>query len=258
MKTDFTKMQGLGNDFVVLLGPVEFEVEQIAKICDRHRGIGADGLLVVTSIDRTHVDMKYYNADGSVAEMCGNGLRCVTKFAVDSKLVQPGVFKVNTDAGTLEVNWDGNDHNHIETQIGKATSTNKPLMLRGFDLYEANVGNPHAVIFVDDVISAPVASAGPKIETDSHFPNKTNVEFVQVVNKNKLSVRVWERGVGETQACATGMVAAASVATKLDKTQWPVDVTVPGGTAKIWLDHDGYVRMTGPAQTIFSGTIVLR
>ncbi len=252
---DFTKMHGLGNDFIVLKGPIEIKPEQIHQLCDRHTGVGADGLLIISSAEKG-VKMDYWNSDGSVAEMCGNGLRCVVRFAVDNQMVKPGEFIVQTAVGPLKVVWDGEDPKAIEVQVGKASAEDQPFTVCGESFYEANVGNPHAVMFVENTDSSPVTSLGPRVEHDSHFPNKTNVEFVQIVDKDKLRLRIWERGVGETLACGTGMVAAATVTNKLGKTEFPTVIEVPGGSAAVWRDDEGYSRIKGPAEVVFQGKFV--
>lgn len=251
---NFTKMHGLGNDFVMLKGPLEITTETIATLCDRHTGIGADGLIIV-STEKDFVKMEYWNADGSVAEMCGNGLRCVTRFAVENKLAMPGIFSIQTGAGMLEVSWSGKDEDNIEVQVGKVVTEDNPINIQGEEFYIANVGNPHAITIVPDTDSAPVTSLGPKIEIDAHFPNKTNVEFVQIVDESHAKLRIWERGVGETLACGTGMVSTAMVLKKLGKTKLPITVEVPGGKAFIQLDDEGYSRISGPAVNVFNGSI---
>lgn len=250
MVPHFTKMQGLGNKFIVFKGPITLTTQKVIDYCKAYGSTQADGLLVVTPIDDHSIEMKYWNADGSVAEMCGNGLRCVTRFAVDDKMVVPGRFTVKTDAGPLQVEWDGIDSDKIEVQVGKAIIDSDPVALFGESFYKANVGNPHAVMFVDDTESAPVHELGPKVETDKSFPNKTNVEFVEIRGKHNIRVRTWERGVGETLACGTGMVAAANVAVEIKGSGFPLEVEVLGGKAKVWLDDDGYARMLGPAEVV--------
>ncbi len=248
MPTTYLKMQGLGNEFVICKGPIETNPEQIKKICSKDTGIGADGFLMITPIDQHRVEMKYWNADGSTAEMCGNGLRCTVRFAVDKHFVKPGKFTVNTDVGELEVSWDGIDPSKIEIQVGRVTLNKDPIEIENLKLYLANVGNPHAITFVNDAGNAPVTSLGPLIETNEYFPNKTNVEFVQILSPRKIKLRIWERGVGETKACGTGMVASAIAALEIKDIELPVEVEVPGGKAKIWLDNTGYCRMLGPAE----------
>lgn len=252
MEIPFQRMQGLGNSFIVFKGPLALTSDEVIRYCHMYSD---DGVLVVTPIDKDSVEMQYWNADGSIAEMCGNGLRCVTRFAVDNGMVKPGTFTVVTGAGPLKVEWDGMDPNYIEVQVGKATVNPKPLDLYGEVFYEGNVGNPHAIAFVENIKSAPVKTLGPKVETDEHFPNRTNVEFVSIEDAHTIHVRTWERGVGETQACGTGMVAAANAAATIKEAEFPLTVHVLGGNAKVWLDDEGYTRMTGPAQKILDDSL---
>lgn len=247
MDAPYIKMQGLGNKFIILRGPLTLSSKEVIRYCKKYDANGADGLLVVTPIDDQSVEMKYWNADGSVAEMCGNGLRCVTRFAVDERMVSPGNFIVKTDAGLLKVIWDGKDPNNIEVQVGKAIVETVPIDLLGHSFYKVDVGNPHVVTFVADTETAPVKELGPKIETDSHFPDRTNVEFMQIKDFSNIRLRTWERGVGETLACGTGMVAAANTASAIKGLNFPLEVEVLGGKAKVWLDEEGYTRMVGPA-----------
>lgn len=251
-------MDGLKNDFIVFRGPLKLDSEQVAELCNRNSGIGADGVLVVTGDGQGQIIMEYWNADGSKAEMCGNGLRCVARFAVDNILVQAGKFTVRTPAGPLEVICGTDPSEAVDAQIGKVEADLSPTTLYDCSFYKANVGNPHAVTFVDDVDTAPVTSLGPKVETDKHFPNKTNVEFAQVIDSNRLRLRVWERGVGETSACGTGMVAAAILASNIKKTTLPTIVQVRGGDAKVWIDEKGYARLSGLVKTTSSGQVQIR
>ncbi len=249
-----TKMHGLGNDFVVIKGPMTLPTETIAQLCDRHRGVGADGLLII-SPQADGVRMQYWNADGSTAEMCGNGLRCAARFAVENNLVKAGTFAVETAVGKLKVTWDGVDADAIEGQVGKVMADTKAVTIGDVTFYTATVGNPHAITFVDDTATAPVTTLGPEVEVDKFFPNQTNVEFAQVVDQANIRLRIWERGVGETLACGTGMVSTAVVSHALGKTDLPVTVTVPGGSAKVWIDEAGFACLRGPAVNVFSGTI---
>lgn len=244
MQTELTRMEGLGNSFIILTGPYSNSSKVIASLCTKH---WVDGFLVVIPVNDTLVEMKYWNHDGSIAEMCGNGLRCVARFAVDQKLVTAGKFSVRTDAGVLKVLWDGKDPSKIEVQVGKA-KINGDREIDNTLFTTVDVGNPHAVTFVNNVDDAPVKTLGPIAETNHNFPNKTNVEFVQVISPTQISVRTWERGVGETKACGTGMVAAAVASASKDLIQYPVEVGVLGGSAKVWVDEYGYSRMLGPAQ----------
>lgn len=244
---NYTKMEGLGNTFLIFTGPFKPSAEEVKDYCAQNN---CDGILVAVTISEGLVEMKYWNADGSVAEMCGNGIRCVARFAVDNKLVSAGEFNVKTDAGVLKAKWDGLDAEAIEVQIGKFTLADTPVEIEDREYCVANVGNPHAITFVEDVEDSPVDVIGPKVETNEYFPNRTNVEFVSIESPQVINLRVWERGVGETKACGTGMVAAALTAQRLKKIELPVEVRVPGGSAKIWIDESGYGRMIGPANYV--------
>jgi diaminopimelate epimerase len=162
-------------------------------------------------------------------------------------MVKPGKFVIKTDAGPLQVIWDGKDSDKIEVQIGGVYIDEAPVTLYGFTFHKVNVGNPHAVTFVDNVELAPIKEVGPKVEINDHFPNRTNVEFVQIINSSTIQVRTWERGSGETLACGTAMVAAAAVAVKFKGAHYPIAVNVLGGSARVWLDDEKYMRMVGPA-----------
>jgi diaminopimelate epimerase len=250
MTSRFIKMQGLGNKFVIVMGPLNITTKDVVRYCKEYGDAGADGLLMVTPIDNQTVEMKYWNVDGSPAEMCGNGLRCVTRFAVDNKMVQPGSFVVNTDAGPLKVNWEGVNPEKVEVQVGKVQFDEEPITLYAHTLYIGSIGNPHAVTFVESTEYAPVEEVGPKVEIDNHFPSKTNVEFVQIISPEMVQVRTWERGSGETLACGTGMAFSAAAAVKFKDAHYPLTVKVRGGSARVWLDDEHYVRMVGPAEIV--------
>jgi len=244
---DFTKMQGLGNDFVVVDGPMTLSPGEISSLCDRRFGIGADGVLVVTNGDP--IRMEYWNSDGSAAEMCGNGLRCVARYAYDRGWAPEPDFTVETPVGPMEVRVldDG-----VEVSLG-VTSVVGHTTIDGRRLHLIDVGNPHAVVVVDDPATVDVAGLGSRIESDPQFPNGTNVEFA-VVRDGGVDMRVWERGVGETLACGTGMVAAAFVATKTDRLQGPIAVRVPGGQGEVEF-RDGVAWLRGPAEYSFRGSV---
>lgn len=243
----FTKMQGLGNDFIVLEGPFQLTTDQIVEVCDRKFGIGADGVLVVTNGDP--IRMEYWNADGSVAEMCGNGLRCVALYAYDKGWAAGRNFTVQTPVGVkgVRVLEDG-----IEVEIGRPTVSGH-TSIDDERYHLVDVGNPHAVVLVDDPASVDVPIVGPMVENDPQFPNRTNVEFVSL-SDGQLNMRVWERGVGETMACGTGIVAAAFVASKTDGLTGVIPVSVPGGRASVEL-RDGVAWLKGPAEYSFRGSV---
>jgi diaminopimelate epimerase len=242
---NFTKMQGLGNDFVVLDGPMEFSDEEIAAMCDRRFGIGADGVLVVSRDDS--VRMAYWNADGTIAEMCGNGLRCVARYAYDRGWAPDRNFTVMTAVGErgVRILEDG-----VEAELGRP-GLGGSLTVDGAEYHLVDVGNPHAVTFVDDPSVADVDGVGKTMQ--SQFAAGANIEFARIVD-GVLELRVWERGVGETMACGTGMVAAAAVAAEHHGLTSPIQVDVRGGTAIVEL-RDGVAWIRGPAEYSFRGSV---
>ena len=241
----FTKMQGLGNDFVVLDGPREMSPDEVSWLCDRRFGIGADGLLVVTPGDQ--IRMEYWNADGNPAEMCGNGLRCVARYGFDQGWASGPEFEIVTPVGPRRVRvYEG----EVEVELGLPRLEGRRLV-NGLELHLVNLGNPHAVILVDDPWQIDVKGIGESLQRD--FPDGINVEFV-AVEDDVVTLRVWERGVGETLACGTGMVAAAAAA------QPPVEevtVRVPGGVGIVRLEADT-AWLSGPAEYVFRGSVLGR
>jgi diaminopimelate epimerase len=241
----FTKMQGLGNDFIVVDGPASFDPEEVAALCDRRFGVGADGILVVSRLDP--VRMEYWNADGSAAEMCGNGLRCVARYVYDRGWVRDRDFMVQTPVGVRGARVLGDD---IEVELGPV-SVNGITTIEGMDFHLVDVGNPHAVTFVSDPAVTDVDRIGRLVQ--ERFEMGTNVEFVSV-DGNHLDMRVWERGVGETLACGTGMAAAVAAADEHLAIGTAAEVTVPGGSAAVEI-RDGRAWIRGPAAYSFRGSV---
>ncbi len=241
----FVKMQGLGNDFVVLEGPLSLSPVEIAELCDRRFGVGGDGVLVVTAGEP--IRMEYWNADGSPAEMCGNGLRCVARYAYDKGWAIDRNFVVQTPVGTRRVRVleDG-----VEVELAKPTVTGHTTY-EGDRYHLIDVGNPHAVVVVDDLSAADVTGVGVRIQ--SEFERGSNVEFASI-SPEGVKMRVWERGIGETMACGTGMVAAAFVATKTDGLASPITVEVPGGTGEV-VFRDDVAWLRGPVGYAFRGSV---
>ncbi len=280
----FTKMHGCGNDYVYLDAWAEDlprDLPALARrISDRHTGIGSDGLIIVGPSDSADAQMTMYNADGSQSEMCGNGVRCAAKLAYDHKRVRQESIRVETGAGILDIDLLFGTRKEV---IGASVLMGRPRLVpdqvpvihpgpgpklrlrllidrQPYKLLAVGMGNPHAVIFVDDPERFPVAKVGPAIERHAKFPRRTNVEFVaRLPDEAGLPVlrqRTWERGAGETQACGTGACAAA-VAAILDGLIPGREATVRlnGGDLRInWPRDDAAVRMTGPAVTVFEGT----
>ncbi len=249
---DFVKAEGLGNDFIIVKEPLDIPAGRIAELCERKTGIGADGVLEITPIDESTVGMRYWNADGSAAEMCGNGLRCVALFAVESGMVHGPTLVVRSAVG---------DHpatvlpgGIVRAFVGEPHAfRTEVLNVAGYTVRPIGVGNPHAVLFVDDVDAADVSGIGSLIENDAIFPDGANVEFVEPVEGNRIKVRVWERGVGETLASGTGATAAAFSARETGQLGDGVTVELPGGELLIEFDTAG-AWMTGPASLVFRGS----
>lgn len=275
--TKFTKMHGLGNDYVYIDATNEEleNKEKIAKyVSDRHFGIGSDGLILICKSEIADFKMKMFNADGSQAEMCGNGIRCVGKFVYDKGLTNKTTVKIETLAGIkiLKLNIEDGKVKTVRVDMGEPIlepkkipvisnkEVVKNLMLKAdekeFEFTCISMGNPHAITIIDDTDKFDVEKYGKEIENNKLFPKKTNVEFIQIVDKQNIKMRVWERGTGETLACGTGACATA-VATVLNElTERNVNVELLGGKLEIeWNKEDNHVYMTGPAVTVFEGTI---
>jgi diaminopimelate epimerase len=261
---EFVKAHGTGNDFVVvedLNDRYQLTPELVRAVCDRHFGIGADGLIRIAPGTGAPYFMDYRNADGSLAEMCGNGVRVVGKYLGDRGLVA-GAFDLETRAGVkhLELHADdGGSVDRVTVDMGApALGDERTLEVDGEPVTASilSMGNPHAVVFVDDVDKAPVTTLGPRLETHPAFlPAKTNVEFAQVVDGGTVRQRTWERGVGETLACGTGACAVAVAAQVRGLTGHPVAIELRGGRLELDWTPGGTVRMTGPAREVAHGTL---
>lgn len=241
---NFVKMEGLGNDFVVVERLPT--ADEVRRWCDRRRGIGADGVLAVSS----EVSMRYWNADGSPAEMCGNGLRCVARYAVDRGWAEEGTeIEIATAVGRRRA-WVAGES--VRVEVGPV-SVGEMVTVAGIDLRQVSVGNPHAVAVVDSLDGVDVAVLGRRIGTDRAFPGGTNVEWVVIDAPDRIRLRVWERGVGETPACGSGMVAAAAVSKTKEGPIGPTRVEVTGGVGEVTFEGQaGY--LTGPARRVYSGS----
>ncbi|MBF4986764.1 diaminopimelate epimerase [Methylophilus sp. 14] len=274
MKLRFTKMQGAGNDFVVIDAtktPVQLSHSQIQHIANRFFGVGCDQLLMVESTETAGVDFRYriFNADGGEVEQCGNGARCFVRFVVEKGLTQKHEIKVETASGviTLMLQDDGQvtvnmgAPRFVPKQIpfeaeAQATSYELPLNNETVTVSAVSMGNPHAVMLVDNVHTAEVAILGPQIESHPRFPQRVNAGFMQVLNEHEINLRVYERGSGETLACGTGACAAAVSGIQLGALQSPVKVHTRGGILTIqWTGDHAPVMMTGPAEIVFDGEI---
>ncbi|HYH03424.1 MAG TPA: diaminopimelate epimerase [Bacillota bacterium] len=270
----FTKMHGLGNDYIYL-NCFETQIknpEQLAvQMSDRHFGIGGDGLVLIMPSDIADAKMRMFNADGSEAEMCGNAIRCVAKYLYDYKLVIQETFQVETLAGikTLTVEIANSkvasvrvdmgepilENNQIPVLAQKA-AVNLPIEVNGntYHFTAVSMGNPHCIVFVPEITEAMVFNDGPTLEIHPLFPKKTNVEFVTVSSPNQIQMRVWERGSGETLACGTGSCASVVAAVLNGLTSRQVNVRLLGGDLRVeWDEATNHVFMTGPAFEVFTG-----
>lgn len=257
----FTKMHGLGNDYLYVYGEVPENIAELSvKLSDRHFGAGSDGMIYICPSDTADFKMRIFNADGSEARMCGNGIRCVGKYVYDKGYTDKTHLKIDTLSGIkyLDLQLSGGKVRSVTVDMGKAVAGEDMTIDadgQTVTCTPVSVGNPHAVIFVDDIALAPLTTLGPVIEHHEAFPGGVNVEFVQVLSENELRMRVWERGSGVTMACGTGACAsaAAAVAKKLCGFDEVISVRLDGGTLKIQVAPDGIVTMTGPAQTVYEG-----
>lgn len=271
----FVKSHGAGNDFVLvedLDGRFEPTPAFVRAVCDRHFGVGGDGLIRIARGDGADFFMDYWNADGGIAEMCGNGIRCLAKYVGDRGIAAGDRIACDTRAGVkplLLLRDDEGSVARVTVDMGAPVLERERIPVRGegdplhqpiavdgqeFDAACVSMGNPHCVLFVDDLATLPFEQLGPAIETDPLFPAKTNVEFVQILSDREVRVRVWERGVGETLACGTGACAVGVAAALRGLTDRRVAVHLPGGTLDI--DHTGdTVLMTGPVEEVFEGTL---
>jgi len=272
----FTKMHGLGNDFVVIdavTQAVTMTDELARRLADRHTGIGCDQILLVEPPSRPDIDFKYriFNADGSEVAQCGNGARCFVKFVHDRRLTGKNLLNVETYAGTLQLSID-DQQNYTATlgipnfepaqipfQAEQAASTYAiEADEKSLDIAALSLGNPHAVLQVTDIQQAPIDELGPLLESHSRFPERVNVGFMALGSRHEINLRVYERGAGETQACGSGACAAAVAGIAQDLLDSPVKVNLPGGSLTItWQGENQPVSVTGPATTVYQGRIRL-
>lgn len=276
----FTKVHGLGNDFILVDANAEKIPQDLSKlarmVCDRHFGIGADGLVLLRPSDKADIRMQIINSDGSEAEMCGNAIRCVSKYIYEKGIIKGEEIRVETKAGIMvpKVKVENGLVSAVRVNMGEPKLDRKDIPMEGpsgkvigenlkvgehnFKITAVSMGNPHVVIFVSDVDEVSLSHWGPRIERHTAFPSKTNVEFVQVLNRSEVRMRVWERGAGPTMACGTGACASAVAACLNELTERKVTVHLPGGALEIEWSEQNNVYMTGPAEEVFTGDYPLR
>jgi diaminopimelate epimerase len=262
VKLSFTKMQGAGNDFVVLdftREPFALTREQLRHIADRHRGVGCDQILVVQRPRSADADFRYriFNADGGEVEQCGNGARCFVKFVHGRGMTGKREISVETLGGLIRPRLEADGE--VSVDMGRpAYSGIETLAVDGdrIEVAIVSMGNPHAVQVVADVQQAPVTTQGPRLERHARFPQGVNAGYLQALDRHRIALRVWERGAGETLSCGTGACAAAVTGITRRLLESPVEVQTRGGTLTItWAGGDNAVIMKGPAETVFDGTL---
>ncbi|MCI8514582.1 MAG: diaminopimelate epimerase [Lachnospiraceae bacterium] len=280
----FTKMHGTGNDYVYVNAFEETvaDPERVARfVSDRHFGVGSDGLILIRPSAKADCWMDMYNADGSSSEMCGNGIRCVAKYVYDHRIVTKNPMTIETGAGVKTIRLAVEDGKAVSAQVDMGCPV---LLSRGntvcpeisnrenlaklpvwekivvdgteYEMIAISVGNPHAVVYVEDVARVDIEKIGPKFENHERFPERTNVEFIQIADRKHMNMRVWERGTGETLACGTGATASGVASMLAGYVDTEVTVHLLGGDLTIlWDQESGHVKMTGPAVEVFSGEI---
>lgn len=276
----FTKMQGAGNDYVYVNcfeETVENPQQVAIQVSNRNFGIGSDGLILIMPSNKADVRMRMFNSDGSESEMCGNGIRCVAKYAYDHGIVTKKEITAETGAGILTLQLvSGDDGKIVKVRVNmgaprltraeipmtgdaaaKVVAEELTILDRTFKITCASMGNPHCVIFVDDVENFPVTTYGPLIENHELFPRRTNVEFVQIYSRTEVRQRTWERGAGETLACGTGSSAVMAACVLNGLTEKSILNHLSGGDLEMEWAEDGCIYMTGPAVEVFAGEINL-
>lgn len=277
----FTKMHGCGNDYIYVNGftekvSQENKPELVRKLSDRHFGIGGDGVIFINPSEEADFEMEMYNADGSRAEMCGNGIRCVAKYVYDKGLTDKTnisiiscgqikyleLFLKDSQVDTVRVNMGAPELNADRIPVivngSKDTVVGESITVKGkeYKMTCVSMGNPHAVVFMDDVENLEIEQIGPYFENHERFPKRTNTEFVKVLDRTHVQMRVWERGTGETLACGTGCCATVTACILNGLTDDTVTVKLLGGELEItWNREENLVYMTGPARTVFEGTV---
>lgn len=274
----FTKMEGLGNDYIIFDCTKELKLdnpnELSKKLSNRHFGIGSDGIILIKNSNIADYMMDIYNKDGSRAEMCGNGIRCIGKYIYDKKLTTKNIITIETLAGIkeLKLNIKNNRVDTITIDMGEPilnpilvpfipqekNSQNISLIIKNkqFQLTCLSVGNPHAVTIIKNLKDFDVKAYGELIEKNNHFPNKTNVEFIEIQDKKNINMRVWERGSGETLACGTGASAVLVACVLNNLTDNLVNIHLQGGTLTIeWNKQNNHIYMEGPANIVYEGII---
>ncbi len=275
----FTKMQGCGNDYIYIDGskeqvPLEEKSKLVRRLSDRHFGIGGDGVIFINPSTEADFEMEMYNADGSRSEMCGNGIRCVAKYVYDKGLTDKKTITIISAGQIKTLNLITQDKKVILVEVNMGSpellaknipviSNNEQVIMeditvqgKNYQMTCVSVGNPHAVVFTDDVTNLELEKIGPYFENHERFPNRINTEFVKIIDENTVQMRVWERGTGETLACGTGATATAIACILNGLTKEQITVKLLGGDLEIYWDREtNLAYMTGPAAMVFEGEV---
>ncbi len=274
MKIKFTKMQGLGNDYIYInciCQDYEGIIENVSKLSNRNFGIGSDGVILILKSDIADFKMRIFNSDGTEAKMCGNGIRCVGKFLYDNNITKKEELEIETLSGIKKLKLDIKNNKVISVQVDMGEPYFKPREIpiigdsnkikiniedENIKLICVSIGNPHAVSIVDNIDNIDIEKLGPVIENNVNFPERTNVEFVEILDNENIKMRVWERGAKETLACGTGACASAAICNSEGYTNSKVNVHLKGGELNInWNKENNHIYMKGPAVTVFEGEI---
>ena len=279
---EFSKYQGLGNDFIIIDCRINdisssnvLSKNTVINICHRRYGIGADGIIfVLSSATNSYVRMKIINSNGTEAEMCGNGIRCLVKYLIDKDNINKNEFNIDTLAGVIKSIHDNNNNISVNMGVPIINPLKIPTNLeihqkhlpegeikigeKDFKIYAIGMGNPHLITYLEDINNVPISTWGPILENNHEFPSKTNVHFTRIINRNNIEILVWERGAGETSACGTGACAVVAASIILDKCDSKVKVKLPGGFLNInWPNCKGDIYMQGPAKYVYDGIFSL-
>ncbi len=262
----FCKMQGTGNDFVMIdcmENEFSYSLPVLSQyLCDRHYGVGADGVILIEKSDVADFKMRIFNQDGTEAQMCGNGIRCFAKYVFEKEKIDKTEFLIETDSGVkrVELELENKKVISVTVNMGEAELDHLKYIIeieeKQYQVYPISMGNPHAVCFVNNLDDFEVSKIGPILENYKYFPNKTNVEFVEIVDRKNIKLRVWERGVGETNSCGTGACAGSMIAIYEKYTDSEVTVDLRGGKLQTFYDKFNHtIKLKGPAEFVFEGNI---
>lgn len=260
----FCKMQATGNDFIIvdcLKKEFEYSYKLLSEfLCDRHFGVGADGVLFIEESNTADLKMRIFNKDGSEAKMCGNGIRCFAKYVYEHNILKKENFKIETISGIKDVKLfiEGKTAIKVKIDMGEPefNQNRKSVIIDNLEFFIVSIGNPHAVCFVQNLEEINIEKIGRKVENSKYFPDKTNVEFVEIINEKNIRLKVWERGVGKTLSCGTGACASSIICNEYKSTKSEINVDLEGGNLKVYYNKENKkIYLEGDAKEVFVGKI---